>query len=107
MHGLYRSLINNMVIGVNKGFEKRLSLIVPLVLAVIFLILYFQFKSVTTSLMVFSGVATAFSGGFLMLWLYGQGWFAFACFLVALDDVLVYVDNGFHFVSPQTSSQAF
>ena len=27
MHGLYRSLINNMVIGVNKGFEKRLSLI--------------------------------------------------------------------------------
>ncbi|MBU2572655.1 MAG: efflux RND transporter permease subunit, partial [Elusimicrobia bacterium] len=56
--------------------EKRLSLIVPLVLAVIFLILYFQFKSVTTSLMVFSGVAMAFSGGFLMLWLYGQGWFA-------------------------------
>lgn len=56
--------------------EKRLSIIVPLVLAVIFLILYFQFRSVTTSLMVFSGVAMAFSGGFLMLWLYGQGWFA-------------------------------
>ncbi len=27
MHGLYRSLINNMVIGVSKGFEKRLSLV--------------------------------------------------------------------------------
>ncbi|MDN3507118.1 MAG: 50S ribosomal protein L6 [Simkaniaceae bacterium] len=27
MHGLYRSLINNMVVGVEKGFEKRLSLI--------------------------------------------------------------------------------
>lgn len=27
MHGLYRSLINNMVIGVSKGFEKRLNLI--------------------------------------------------------------------------------
>ncbi|NGX39623.1 MAG: 50S ribosomal protein L6 [Chlamydiae bacterium] len=27
MHGLYRSLVNNMVIGVSKGFEKRLSLI--------------------------------------------------------------------------------
>jgi len=27
MHGLYRSLINNMVIGVDKGYEKRLSLI--------------------------------------------------------------------------------
>ena len=27
IHGLYRSLINNMVIGVSQGFEKRLSLI--------------------------------------------------------------------------------
>jgi len=27
MQGLHRSLINNMVIGVSKGFEKRLSLI--------------------------------------------------------------------------------
>ncbi len=56
--------------------EKRLSIIVPLVLVVIFLILYFQFRSVTTSLMIFTGVAMAFSGGFIMLWLYGQGWFA-------------------------------
>lgn len=56
--------------------EKRLSMIVPVVLLIIFLILYFQFKSVTTSLMIFSGVALAFSGGFIMLWLYGQGWFA-------------------------------
>lgn len=55
--------------------EKRLSLIIPMVLLVIFLILYFQFKSVTTSLMVFSGVAMAFSGGFIMLWLYGEPWF--------------------------------
>ena len=56
--------------------EKRLSIIVPLVFIIIFLILYFQFKSVTTSLMIFTGVAMAFSGGFIMLWLYGQGWFA-------------------------------
>jgi Cu(I)/Ag(I) efflux system membrane protein CusA/SilA len=55
--------------------EKRLSIIVPLVLIVVFLILYFQFKSVSTSMMVFSAIAMAFSGGFLMLWLYGQGWF--------------------------------
>ena len=27
MHGLYRSLINNMVIGVNAGFEKKLNMI--------------------------------------------------------------------------------
>jgi Cu(I)/Ag(I) efflux system membrane protein CusA/SilA len=56
--------------------EKRLSIIVPLVLVIVFLILYFQFKSVTTSLMIFSGIAMAFSGGFAMLWFYGQGWFA-------------------------------
>ena len=55
--------------------EKRLSIIVPIVLVIVFLILYFQFRSVTTSLMVFSGIAMAFSGGFIMLWLYGQGWF--------------------------------
>jgi len=27
MHGLYRSLINNMVVGVSKGFEKKLELV--------------------------------------------------------------------------------
>ena len=55
--------------------EKTLSVVVPLALAVIFLILYFQFRSVTTSLMVFTGIAVAFSGGFIMIWLYGQDWF--------------------------------
>lgn len=55
--------------------EKTLSVIVPLALAIIFLILYFQFRSVSTSLMVFTGIAVAFSGGFLMIWLYGQDWF--------------------------------
>ena len=55
--------------------EKRLSIIIPVVLIIIFLILYFQFKSVSTSLMIFSGIAMAFSGAFIMLWLYGQGWF--------------------------------
>lgn len=55
--------------------EKRLSIIVPMVLGIVFLILYFQFKSVSSSLMVFSGIAMAFSGGFIMIWLYGQGWF--------------------------------
>ncbi|WP_369047619.1 efflux RND transporter permease subunit [Tenacibaculum sp. UWU-22] len=55
--------------------EKTLSVVVPLALLIIFLILYFQFRSVATSLMVFSGIAVAFSGGFLMIWLYGQDWF--------------------------------
>jgi len=68
--------------------EKRLSIIVPIVLIIIFLILYFQFKSVTTSLMIFTGVAMAFSGGFIMLWLYGQGWFAdFSVFGMNMRDL--------------------
>ena len=55
--------------------EKTLSLVVPLSLLIIFLILYFQFKSVSTSLMVFAGIAVAFGGGFIMIWFYGQDWF--------------------------------
>ena len=55
--------------------EKRLAIVVPLALIVIFLLLYFQFRSVATSLMVFAGVFVAFSGGFLMIWFYGQDWF--------------------------------
>ena len=55
--------------------EKTLSVVVPLALAIIFLILYFQFRSVSTSLMVFTGIAVAFAGGFIMIWLYGQDWF--------------------------------
>ncbi|WP_299215444.1 efflux RND transporter permease subunit [uncultured Dokdonia sp.] len=55
--------------------EKTLSLVVPLALAIIFLILYFQFRSVSTSLMVFTGITVAFAGGFIMIWLYGQDWF--------------------------------
>ena len=55
--------------------EKTLSIVVPLALAIIFLILYFQFRSVATSLMVFTGIAVAFAGGFIMIWLYGQDWF--------------------------------
>ncbi|MBL4710801.1 MAG: efflux RND transporter permease subunit [Flavobacteriales bacterium] len=55
--------------------EKRLSIIVPLVLVIIFLILYFQFRSVSTSFMIFAGIAMAFSGAFMMLWFYGQDWF--------------------------------
>ena len=54
---------------------KRLEVVVPVSLIIIFLILYFQFNSVTTSGIVFSGIFVAFAGGFLMVWLYGQGWF--------------------------------
>ncbi|GAB4341803.1 MAG: efflux RND transporter permease subunit [Calditrichia bacterium] len=55
--------------------QKRLSVILPLALFIIFLLLYFQFRSVSTTLLVFSGIAVAWAGGFIMLWLYGQSWF--------------------------------
>ena len=55
--------------------SKRLMIVVPISLIVILLILYFQFKSVAPSLMVFSGIFVAFAGGFVMIWLYGQSWF--------------------------------
>jgi copper/silver efflux system protein len=54
---------------------RTLSIVVPLALAIIFLILYLQFKSVSTSLMVFSGIAVAFAGGFILIGLYSQTWF--------------------------------
>ena len=63
--------------------ERRLSIVVPLVLVIVFLILYFQFKSVSASLMIFTGIAMAFSGGFILIWLYGQSWFADFSFMGA------------------------
>lgn len=54
---------------------KRLMIVVPISLIVIFLILYFQFRSVVTASMVFTGIFVAFAGGFIMIWLYGQPWF--------------------------------
>ena len=55
--------------------SKRLSIVVPIALAIIFLILYFQFSSITISAMVFTGVFIAFSGGFIMIGLYDTEWF--------------------------------
>ena len=54
---------------------KRLLMVIPISLILIFLILYFQFRSVTAAVLIFSGIFVAFSGGFIMLWLYGQSWF--------------------------------
>ncbi len=55
--------------------EKKLKVILPLALFIIFMILYFQFRSIPTTTMVFSGIAVAWAGGFLMIWLYSQPWF--------------------------------
>jgi len=54
---------------------ERLRIVLPLALFVIFMILYLQFRSTITTGIVFSAVFVAWSGGFIMLWLYGQDWF--------------------------------
>ncbi len=55
--------------------QKRLAVLVPLALAVIFMLLYLQFRRTSTALMVFCGMALAAAGGFYLLWLYAQPWF--------------------------------
>jgi Cu(I)/Ag(I) efflux system membrane protein CusA/SilA len=55
--------------------QKTLMVVLPLALFIIFMILYFQFRSVVTTGIVFLGVPLAWSGGFIMLWLYAQPWF--------------------------------
>lgn len=54
---------------------NRLLIVIPISLIIIFLILYFQFWSFTSTTLIFSGIIVALSGGFIMLWLYGQPWF--------------------------------
>ncbi len=55
--------------------NKKLMLIIPAALLVIFIIVYLQFRNAVTTLVVFSGIFVAWSGGFILLWLYGQDWF--------------------------------
>ena len=54
---------------------KRLMIVIPISLIIIFLILFFQFRSVVSTSLIFSGIIVALSGGFIMLWLYAQPWF--------------------------------
>ena len=54
---------------------ETLRVILPVALLLIFIVIYLQFKDVITTSLVFSGVFVAWSGGFILLWLYGQDWF--------------------------------
>ncbi len=61
--------------------EKKLKFIIPLALLSIIIVLYLQFKSLTNIAIIFSAIAFAWSGGFLLLWLYNQAWFLDITFL--------------------------
>jgi Cu(I)/Ag(I) efflux system membrane protein CusA/SilA len=67
---LSREIMNNKPVQLN---DWRLSYLFSLL--VILLILYFQFKIITASLIHFSGIFVALAGGFILLWLYGEPWF--------------------------------
>ena len=55
--------------------EKRLALIIPVAFLAIALVLYLQFKSLAVVSIIFSGILFAWSGGFILIWLYNQPWF--------------------------------
>lgn len=68
--------------------RKTLMIMVPVSLFTIFLILYFQFRAVTTTLLVFVGVIVSWAGAFLLIWLYAQPWFMnFAVFGVNMREL--------------------
>ena len=55
--------------------EKKLMVVLPLALFIIFMLIYFQFKSTLTTALVFSGIVVCWAGGFIMIWFYAQPWF--------------------------------
>ncbi len=54
---------------------KTLSIVLPLTLFIIFMLIYFQFRSVVTTGLVFSTIFVCWAGGLLFIWAYGQPWF--------------------------------
>ena len=88
-----------------KHAEESLMVLMPLVLVIILIVLQIQFKSFTTTMMIFVGVFTALSGGFLALYIAGNiavtvaVWIGFiALFGIATDDgvlMATYLDQVF------------
>ncbi len=69
--------------------EKRLLMLIPIALAFIFILLYFQFQRAALSGIIYTGVAVAVSGGFIIMWLYAQPWFMnFTIFGESMRDLL-------------------
>ncbi|MFH0939492.1 MAG: CusA/CzcA family heavy metal efflux RND transporter [Planctomycetota bacterium] len=52
--------------------QERLTLVVPLTLALIFILLFATFSSIKHALLVFTGVPLALTGGVMALWLRGS-----------------------------------
>lgn len=55
--------------------QKTLTLILPLTFFIIFMLIYFQFRSVVTTSLIFVTIFVCWSGGLVLIWLYGEPWF--------------------------------
>jgi Cu(I)/Ag(I) efflux system membrane protein CusA/SilA len=55
--------------------QGTLAIILPAALLAIFLILYFQFRSVPVTALLFGTIPVCWAGGFIVIWLYSQPWF--------------------------------
>ena len=82
--------------------KERMKLVIPATLAIIFLLLYFNFKSVGETLIVMLSLPFALVGGIWFLWLLGYNWsVAVAIGFIALAGVaaetgvvmLIYLDH--------------
>lgn len=70
-------------------FQARLNVILPVSFLLLFLLLYWEFRSVPVSLIVFTGIPVAWAGGFIGIWLVGQPWFLnFSIFGENMRDLL-------------------
>jgi Cu(I)/Ag(I) efflux system membrane protein CusA/SilA len=68
--------------------QKTLAVILPLTLFVIFMLIYFQFRSVATTSLVFTTLFVCWAGGLFFIWLYGQPWFLdFSLFGTGMRDL--------------------
>src|SRR5262249_28521398 len=85
--------------------KERMKLVIPATLAIIFLLLYLNFRDVTEALVVMLSLPFALVGGIWFVWLLGYNWsVAVAIGFIALAGVaaetgvvmLIYLDQAWH-----------
>ncbi len=55
--------------------EQRLLILIPIALGCVLILLYLQFRRLSTVVVIYTGVAVSVAGGMILVWLYGQPWF--------------------------------
>jgi Cu(I)/Ag(I) efflux system membrane protein CusA/SilA len=85
--------------------QERMKIVIPATLAIIFLLLYFNFRSVGETLIVMASLPFALVGGIWLVWALGYNWsVAVAIGFIALAGVaaetgvvmLIYLDHAWH-----------